>query len=170
MGPHAWSRCSDAHPDKAKNARYRALWVAKAAGLPPPETVKRAARGERMLTAHLDPAVSVTLPASVLMPAMATDGGPGTELKSLLALLGFGEAGSCGCGDKARQMDRWGVAGCREHRDEIVAWLTEQQGKQGWKAQVLAGVRAAQAGLWLNPLDPAGSLLDEAIRRAEAKA
>lgn len=95
-------------------------------------------------------------------------GHPGTELKKLLAMLGFTAKSGCKCNSKARQMDTWGVAGCRAHEDEIVAWLREEQKKAGWLEKAGAVRRAAaNAMTFLNPLDPAGSLVREAIRRAE---
>lgn len=99
-----------------------------------------------------------------------TPSGPGTELKHLLASIGITEASGCGCGAKAAEMNRWGVAGCKEHRAEIIAWLREQQQKAGWAATLTAGINAVAAGLWLNPLDLLGSLVDEAIRRASRTA
>lgn len=98
-------------------------------------------------------------------------GGPGTELKSLLAELGVGDANNCGCGSKAMQMDVWGVAGCRERRSEIVGWLAEQRRSRGWGATLAAATRALVFGaaFRLSFVDPLGSLVDEAIRRAEEK-
>jgi hypothetical protein len=95
--------------------------------------------------------------------------GPGTELKKLLADLGLNEQGGCGCAVRANQMDNWGVDGCREHREEILGWLREQQEKVGWATKLKAGALAVKTGLAfsLNPFDPAPGLLDEAIRRAD---
>ena len=67
-------------------------------------------------------------------------------------------------------MDGWGVAGCRERRAEIVEWLKSQERKASWGTRLFAAFRTVTSGMWwLNPLDPLGSLTDEAIRRAEAK-
>lgn len=96
-------------------------------------------------------------------------GYPGAELAALLAELDIQEEG-CGCKKFARKMNRWGVAGCREHRQEIVDRLKEKAGKRDWGTKVWAAVRVVATGAtWLNPLDIYGSLADEAIRRAEAK-
>lgn len=99
-------------------------------------------------------------------------GGPGTELKKILAELGIKTDASCGCENKARQMDRWGVAGCREHFAEIVAWLQDAKKKTTWRKTLFATIKAATSGLalQLNPLDVAGSVIDLAIRRAELSA
>ena len=80
----------------------------------------------------------------------------------------LGERMGCSCNSRARHMDQLGVAGCREHREEILAWLREEAGRRGWREKLAAGVRAAAGGIILNPLDAAGGLLDEALRRAEA--
>ncbi len=86
----------------------------------------------------------------------------------LLASLGVVTTNACSCKGRAKQMDQWGVQGCRSNRDEIVKWLQEEQDKRGWAATLSAAVMIAVNGLPLNPLDPMGSLVDEAIRRAEA--
>lgn len=93
-------------------------------------------------------------------------GGPGTELKALLKSLGLTPLEGCKCNKRARQMDQWGVAGCREHREEILTWLRKEQKKRNWMEKLVAGVAAVKQGLILNPLDPAAGLLDEAIKRA----
>lgn len=94
--------------------------------------------------------------------------GPGTELKTLLADLGFKTESACGCKSLARQMDRWGVDGCRQRRAEIVNRLRANQKKVKWYEQVKAAARSVQSGLAfkIRLNDIAGSLVDEAIRRA----
>jgi hypothetical protein len=100
------------------------------------------------------------------------DFGPGTELRSILESLRLSELPGCGCKSKTRQMDRWGVEGCREHFEEIVGWMREGYEKAGWIPKAKAAVFAATSGLALklNPLDPFPSLVQEAILRAEEKA
>jgi hypothetical protein len=51
---------------------------------------------------------------------------PGCQLTRLLARLSIEKQGGCGCEDYARQMDAWGVDGCRERVGEIVDHLREQ--------------------------------------------
>lgn len=59
--------------------------------------------------------------------------GPGDELHaSIVAWIGEEPTLSCGCGDRIRQMNSWGPDGCREHIEEIVAWMVEEAGKRGW--------------------------------------
>lgn len=96
-------------------------------------------------------------------PAVVASG-PGSELKSILAELGQSAHGGCGCDDYAKKMDRWGVAGCRLNRSEIVQHLKSQA---KWRDRISGAIGAVKKGLWLNPLHPFESLVDEAIRRAE---
>lgn len=90
----------------------------------------------------------------------------GAELSLLLAELGIEPKSSCGCAAKAEQMDKWGIAGCEAHREVITGWLRENYHHATW----LETIRAAWRGSFtINPLVPFNSLLDEAIRRTEAK-
>ena len=100
------------------------------------------------------------------------DVGPGEELRLLLRELGLRGRSGCYCASLARGMNAWGVAGCRERRGEIVAHLRRAQARAGWVEKVKAAALAVASGLAfkLDPLDPAPGLLDEALRRAEAKA
>lgn len=92
--------------------------------------------------------------------------GPGTELKALLHELGIPAAWCEGCTGRASQMDRWGVAGCRERREKIVGWITEQKNAAGWLAQATVVANLVRTGLILR-IHSVGDLVDEAIRRAE---
>jgi hypothetical protein len=65
------------------------------------------------------------------------------------------------------QMDRWGVAGCREHFDEIRGWLIEAQAQASWFDKIRATGNAVAGGIPIDPLDVAGSLVRLAIERAE---
>jgi hypothetical protein len=96
---------------------------------------------------------------------------PGTELKAIFAALGFQEETGCGCKDLAAAMDRLGVAGCNHYRCAIVGRLRARQKTQGWGKILTAGALALTSGLAfrIDWSDPAPGLLDEAIRRAEAK-
>jgi hypothetical protein len=96
--------------------------------------------------------------------------GPGTELKRLLASLGVTECTGCGCSDRAIQMNRWGVDGCRERFETIRAWLIEAQVKTSWFDKIRAGVNAARIGLPIDLADIAGSLVRIAIERADQTA
>ena len=94
--------------------------------------------------------------------------GPGTELMKLLRDLGINPPKGCECKRRAAEMDAWGVEGCRQRRAEIVGWMREAWGQAGWGELLLAAARAAAGGLALrlDPFDVAGSLIDEANRRA----
>jgi hypothetical protein len=96
--------------------------------------------------------------------------GPGTELKLLLDSLGL-HAGGCGCEQRVREMNIWGIEGCKTNREKIIAWLQTEKSKRSWSEKILAGYHAISLGLAikLNPIDPIPGLVDEAIRRAEDK-
>lgn len=64
-------------------------------------------------------------------------------------------------------MDAWGPDGCREHFDEIKAWLNEAAAKASWTDKVKAAAVAITTGISIDPLDVAGSLVRIAIERAE---
>jgi len=59
-----------------------------------------------------------------------TEGGPGTELKGLLAMIGIRSSPTCGCNAKAREMDEMGPELCRQKTAEIVGWLQEEAGRR----------------------------------------
>ena len=52
--------------------------------------------------------------------------GPGTELGKLLPKWLTKQGNGCGCRDRAKQYDKWGVDGCRERRERIVNDLLAQ--------------------------------------------
>lgn len=79
------------------------------------------------------------IPASAAIKAglapSRTRGLPGTKMKGILAGPPFWinvEHQGCRCEDRAKQMDIWGVDGCRKNRDTIVAWLVESAKTNGW--------------------------------------
>jgi hypothetical protein len=61
-------------------------------------------------------------------------GGPGTELTELLKSYGIEEKSGCSCRAVARQMDQWGVDGCRQQKnfDWIVERVKENAKKYSW--------------------------------------
>lgn len=89
--------------------------------------------------------------------------GPGTEFKKLAIELGL-KAPCSGCADLMRDMDRWGVEGCRQRRVEIIERLKENAKKLGWGDWLNATTKAALAGY-----KSFGDLVDEAIRRDQFK-
>jgi hypothetical protein len=101
-------------------------------------------------------------------PVEAFAGLPGSMLLWMLRELGLTEKPGCGCKTKARQMNEWGVDGCRLHHEEIVGWLRRNQRKWTTAEKLAAACKAVKTGLAirLKPWDPLGSLVDESIRLA----
>ena len=95
--------------------------------------------------------------------------GPGSQLWRLLASIGVHHSPDCPCLSTAAQMNDWTPAGCRAHCAEIVASLESQRHRYGWSGTLKAALQSVRTGLAfrLSPLDPLGSLVDEAIRLAE---
>jgi hypothetical protein len=62
--------------------------------------------------------------------ALPPPGGPGTELKKLLRLVGITATPTCPCNAHAVQMDIWGADECQQRLDEIVGWLREEAGRR----------------------------------------
>lgn len=118
----------------------------------------------RALGRHPKPCPCDECRAVAVIPLTA--GGPGSELVELLNELGLHATEKCNCATRAGEMDKWGVLGCRERREEIVAWLAAEYDATSWPQVAAAGWRSLAAGLV--PTIPA--IVDEAIRRAEAKA
>jgi hypothetical protein len=85
--------------------------------------------------------------------------GPGGHLMRLLKSAGIVPTPECGCDNKASQMDRWGVAGCVQHREEIIGWLNEAAAEQGWAAKLSVA--------WKSGCLTIGGLVDKAIAAAE---
>lgn len=102
-------------------------------------------------------------------PIKAPQAGPGTELTKLLKEFGINSQEGCACKSRALTMDQWGVKGCKEKREEIVAWLREEAGKRSWTEKLKAATIAIAQGIafQLDVSDLYGSLVDLAIRRAE---
>ena len=58
---------------------------------------------------------------------------PGSRLKRLLEGPPFWIAvnpTTCGCNDRAAQMNRWGVSGCRANQKTIVNWVAAEARKR----------------------------------------
>lgn len=73
------------------------------------------------------------------LPAPATSGGPGTELKKLLAKLGIHASPTCKCNSMARKMDAWGPDESLKHVEEIVDVMEETAKKRGLPFMRIAG-------------------------------
>lgn len=124
--------------------------------------------GQRMRTTKKTP--RVVCRASPIQPRRrlpVVAPGPGTELTKLFTELGVKPTSQCSCEELATQMNRWGPAGCREHRQEIIGrikanWQAMPTGDKLWSA--FAGIKAAATGV-ASISDPIGSLVDKAIER-----
>lgn len=97
--------------------------------------------------------------------------GPGTELGKILATIGVKDKPSCDCTAKRNQMDRWGVSGCREHRDTILQWMREGSERWGYGERLRAAAAAVVTGLafHINWADPFPDLIDMAIATEEKR-
>ncbi len=119
----------------------------------------------------LPPVTFVHVHPSPVPTPVAPTVGPGSELTALLASCGIVSVQGCGCSDYAATMNAWGIEGCIQRRQEIVAWLRSAYNSVSWAKLLTAGSRAAISG-WVYTVsltDPLGSLVDLAIARARAK-
>lgn len=108
--------------------------------------------------------------------------GPGHELHLMLEAMGIRPAANCQCIPRARKMDEWGPAKCREEKDTIVSWMkeayalkVEELKKQGLGETASTAVKVAWgtfknilSGFSLRAVTIEG-LIEEAILRAERK-
>jgi len=67
------------------------------------------------------------------------NGGPGTELKKLLKMIGITSSPTCSCNTKARIMDDRGINWCKNNEDTIVSWLEEEAKKRRLPFMRIAG-------------------------------
>lgn len=58
------------------------------------------------------------------------DGGPGTELKKLLKMIGITASPTCSCNSRATKMDEMGIQWCKDNESKIVDWLAEEAKKR----------------------------------------
>lgn len=113
-----------------------------------------------------EPANSTSPPHRTFRRCWAGIPRPGTELMRLLRELKVQPKKGCPCNQRRWQMDEWGIDGCHANRATIIAWMQDGFDLAGLGEKLKAGALALAKGL---PLTLDG-LLDEAIRRAEAKA
>lgn len=100
--------------------------------------------------------------------------GPGSELKKLFLELGIAEQLGCNCNAKARQMDSWGIEGCKKQRARLIKWLEFSSGRYKWNEKIVIAGKLLSKGLLSPSLsveesikESCGLIIDEAIRRAE---
>lgn len=97
--------------------------------------------------------------------------GPGTELKKIFVSIGIiGCKTGIECANLIKRMNAWGVEGCREHKEEILAELRQRQSAYGWLDKLKAAALSVTTGLAfvVDWSDPFPGIVDEAIRRATA--
>lgn len=66
-------------------------------------------------------------------------GGPGTELKTLLARIGITAKPGCACTQRAKVMNERGCDWCEQNLEKIDSWLAEEAGKRKLPYLSLAG-------------------------------
>lgn len=123
------------------------------------------------------PTLAIEMPNGqrVMPPMLAPpppDEGPGTELEAInKKYFGIEPNPACKCAGKVKQMNAWGVEGCRKNYWTIVGWMKDGEGDFGWRDKVGAGLHAIATGnlFRFKPADPWPGLVTEAINRAEAK-
>lgn len=100
--------------------------------------------------------------------------GPGTEMKKLLISIGITIHLGCRCKEMMKNMDVWGVEGCKQKKDQIIMVMEESAELYSWKDYVVAATLSALVlnvqviGFKINPLNPFPGLVDIAIYRAES--
>jgi hypothetical protein len=108
---------------------------------------------------------------SFRLKAVQAGSGVGSHLWRLLAELGISHDSGCSCLQWAEMLNGWGVAGSRLARDEIADHLKQEAKKLGWKKLILKSAKAAIEHPnilgWIDLTDVYGSIVDEAVRRAE---
>lgn len=95
--------------------------------------------------------------------------GVGTELHRIFSALGIAKSDGCNCDEWIAKMNAWGPDGCEDHRDEILEHLKKSYAaiNPSWAEKATIAAKALAMGIIINPLDPAGSLLNAAIRRSK---
>ena len=97
--------------------------------------------------------------------------GPGSQLAVLIEALRVDQEAPTGCRcDELRfKMNSLGSGGCRRQKDEITLMLRDNARSYGMHNYAQAIKHALQQRMtFINPFDVFGSLVDEAIRRADA--
>jgi hypothetical protein len=93
----------------------------------------------------------------------------GTKLREIIHELRVGEQEGCQCAQLELELNIAGPALCRAERAAILVRLRKNAGQYGIKDWMVAAVAAIRRGMtFIRVRDILGSLLDEAIRRAEA--
>lgn len=115
--------------------------------------------------------VNVATPRNAAIKRTPRTKNVGDYMKDLTGELGIQPKHGCGCDSLANEMNRLGPDGCRRDRARLVGKLQTNAKRYSWGDVARAAMSAVKTGLvWqIDLMDPYGSLLDEAIRRAERK-
>ena len=76
-----------------------------------------------------------------------TSGGPGTELKAILAFWRIHAEPNCLCNARAAEMDRRGPDWCEENLEKIVAWLRQEAKRRKMPFAAIAGRRLVKTAI-----------------------
>ncbi len=97
--------------------------------------------------------------------------GVGSCMWKILDSIGIKHTANCSCLDWAERMNAWGPDLCNKNRKQIIEHMKLSSKNYGWGDVARAIRKAIENKLIykLNPLDPFGSLLNEAIRIAIKK-
>ena len=97
--------------------------------------------------------------------------GVGSCMWKILDSIGIKHTANCPCLDWAERMNAWGPDLCNKNRKQIIEHMKLSSKNYGWGDVARAIRKAIENKLIykLNPLDPFGSLLNEAIRIAIKK-
>jgi hypothetical protein len=85
--------------------------------------------GDRIVVDEMHPAFP-SEPKPGYHPPRLEAGGPGTELKKLLAKIGITATPNCSCNARAREMDARGCDWVEANEATVVGWLREEAGKR----------------------------------------
>lgn len=92
----------------------------------------------------------------------------GTRIHELLTSIGIQQQRDCGCASRQRQLDALPIDAIQSQREQIESMLNAQAEKLTMKQKLTAFASAIKQGIIINPLNPARSILDHAIKQAEA--
>ena len=88
---------------------------------------------------YLSDKAYAALSAKYRTPNRTLQGGPGTELKKLLAKIGIKSSPTCSCNKRAKTMDENGIEWCEQNVETICGWLAEESAKRKLPFVRLAG-------------------------------
>jgi hypothetical protein len=93
------------------------------------------------------PSPLTTVAANTAQSVATKGGGPGTELKAMLAQVGIVASPSCSCNLYAAEMDRHGPDWCERHIDTIVDWMALEAKRRGLPMPRLVGLHLVRRAI-----------------------